>query len=59
NTETIPIEVKIKVNSVIQPVNLTGSTLLFTAEWQGGSLEKTLDVTDARLRRAGGIRGRA
>lgn len=49
NTETIPVEVKIKVGAVIQPVNLTGSTLHFRAEWEGGFLAKDLDITDAVL----------
>lgn len=49
NTETIPLEVKVKVGAVLQPVNLTGSTLHFRAEWQGGTLVKVLDITDAVL----------
>lgn len=52
NTETIPVEVKIRVGAVMSPVNLTGSTLQFRAQWAGGSIAKDMDVTDAALGKA-------
>lgn len=49
NTETIPVQVKIKVAGIPTAVDLTGSTLNFLAQWAGGSLAKVLDITDAVL----------
>lgn len=49
NTETFPVEVKARVGANIVAVNLTGSTLQFRAQWEGGSLVKDLVITDAAL----------
>jgi hypothetical protein len=49
NTETFPVEVKARAGATIVAVNLTGSTLQFRAQWDGGSLIKDLDITDAAL----------
>jgi hypothetical protein len=49
NTETLPIAVKVRSGATLTPVNLTGSTLRFRAEWAGGSLAKDIEITDAAL----------
>lgn len=49
NTETLPIAVKIRAGATMTPVNLTGSTLQFRAQWEGGSLAKDIQITDAAL----------
>jgi hypothetical protein len=49
NTETLPLAVKVRSGATLVPVNLTGSTLRFRAEWAGGSIAKDITITDAAL----------
>lgn len=46
NTFALPISLKTRTNGVTTPVDLTGSILVFRAEWTGGFLRKSTAIAD-------------
>lgn len=52
NTFDLKFSVKTRVNKVLVPVDLTGSTLVFRAAWESGSIRKVSGDADFSITNA-------